>query len=75
MGKIRLSDLAKKLKKSSKELLEFVNNNGFEVKSYLSSVSDEDATKIEELVSGKGGSKNTSQVKEEKKSAPKKQDN
>ena len=73
MGKIRLSDLAKKLKKSSKELLEFVNNNGFEVKSYLSSVSEEDATKIEELVSGKGG--NNTPAKEEKKSTPKKQEN
>ena len=73
MGKIRLSDLAKKVGKSSKELLEFVNNNGFEVKSYLSSVSEEDAQKIEKLVL-RGGSSNTT-TKEDKKPAIKKQDN
>ena len=73
MGKIRLSDLAKKVGKSSKELLEFVNNNGFEVKSYLSSVSEEDAQKIEKLVLH-GGSSNTT-AKEDKKPAAKKQDN
>ena len=75
MGKIRLSDLAKQLGKSSKELLEFVNNNGFEVKSYLSSVSEEDASKIEKLVAGDGGKKGHEQPKEDKKSSVKKQDN
>ena len=75
MGKIRLSDLAKQLGKSSKELLEFVNNNGFEVKSYLSSVSEEDASKIEKLVAGDSGKKGHDQPKEDKKSSVKKQDN
>ena len=46
MAKVRVYELAKSINKDSKEIIEFLKNNGVEVKNHMSSVSDEDAEKV-----------------------------
>ena len=46
MGKMKLYELAKQMDIPSKELLEKAKNIGIEIKSHLSSISDEDAEKL-----------------------------
>ena len=61
MAKIKIHEIAKNTGLTSKEILEKANELGFNVKSHLSSVEEEQAKKIEEsLKSGK--SKNSNQV-------------
>ena len=51
MSKIRVHELAKSLNKDSKEIIELLKKNGIEVKSHMSTVSDEDADKIKKKLS------------------------
>ncbi len=53
MANIRVYELAKKVNKDSKEVIEILKKNGVEVKSHMSSVSDEEAAKIIARFSGK----------------------
>ena len=48
MGKIKLYDIAKELNLTSKEVLEIAKKLNIESKSHLSSVSEEDAKRIQE---------------------------
>ena len=47
MEKIKIHELAKKLKKSSKEIMEMASKLGIEIKSHLSTIEGEAANKIE----------------------------
>ena len=40
MAKQKIHELAKELNKSSKEVMDFLNKNGVEVKSHMSSIED-----------------------------------
>ena len=62
LGKMKLYELAKQMDIPSKELLENAKSIGIEIKSYLSSISDEDAQKLKKSVI----SKNNISKKEEK---------
>ena len=53
MAKIRVYELAKSLDKDSKELVEILKKNGVEVKSHMSSISEEEAQKIRDRFAGK----------------------
>ncbi len=54
MGKIKIHELAKKLNKQSKEIMDLANKLGLEIKSHLNTIDDEIAKKIEkELASPK----------------------
>ena len=46
MAKVRVHELAKSLGKDSKEIIEILKKDGVEVKSHMSSVSDEEAQKV-----------------------------
>ncbi len=46
MAKVRVHELAKSLGKDSKEIIEILKKDGVDVKSHMSSVSDEDAQKV-----------------------------
>lgn len=69
MGKLKLYELAKQFNKSSKELLEQAKSIGLELKSHLSSVSDEDAEKLKKayLNSNKEDTNKDAKKKEEQK--------
>ena len=58
--------MAKKLNLNSKELLEKAVSLGIDVKSHLSSISEEEANKIERAM-GKMGKEKSNEVKNEKK--------
>ena len=49
MGKIKMYDIAKELGLTSKEVMEIAARLKIEVKSHLSTVSEEDAKKIKEI--------------------------
>ena len=61
MGKIKIHEIAKKIGINSKEILEKALELGLEVKTHMSSVSEEEAKKIEAKFSG-----NKKEVKEKK---------
>ncbi len=65
-NKIKIHELAKKLNLNSKELLEKAVSLGIDVKSHLSSISEEEANKIERAM-GKMGKEKSNEVKNEKK--------
>ena len=46
MTKIRVHELAKELNKDNKEVLNFLKENNIEVKSHMSTLSDEDVSKV-----------------------------
>lgn len=69
MDKIKIHELAKKLKKSSKEIIDMASKLGIELKSHLSTIEGEDATKIEKEM------KKAKKEKVEKKQEDKKQSN
>ncbi len=56
MGKIKIHEIAKKLNLTSKEVLEVANKLNIEAKSHLSSVTEEEAGKIEKTLKNKGKS-------------------
>ena len=53
MGKIKIHEIAKKLNLTSKEVLEVANKLNIEAKSHLSSVTEEEAGKIEKTLKNK----------------------
>ena len=57
LGKIKIHEIAKKLGIASKEVLEVANNLKIEVKSHLSGVSEEEAKKIEQILTNKNTKK------------------
>ncbi len=65
-NKIKIHELAKELKINSKELLEKAKSLGIDAKSHLSSISEEEANKIERAM-GKMGKEKNNEVKSEKK--------
>ena len=70
MGKIKIHELAKKLGLTSKELMEKAAELNIEAKSHLSSISDEEAQKLERSLKNKETKKEN--VKVEKKDSEKK---
>ena len=50
MAKIKIHEIAKKIGLTSKEIIEKANELGINVKSHLSSIEDEQAEKIEKIV-------------------------
>ncbi len=67
MGKMKVHELAKKLDKTSKEIIAIAQELGYEVKTHLSSLDDEIVNKIEKKVKGEKNTdkKDTNKVKEE----------
>ena len=53
MGKIKIYEIAKKLGLASKEVVEMAGKLNIEVKNHMSSVSEEDAGKIEKTLKNK----------------------
>ena len=76
MGKMKLYELAKEIDVSSKDLLEQAKKLGIELKSHLSSISDEEAKTLKERF-GKKDSKEATKKEEKKpkKEAAQKKDN
>ena len=72
MGKIKIHEIAKKLGIASKEVLEVANNLKIEVKSHLSGVSEEEAKKIEQILTNKNTKKQGKERKEEVEKSTKK---
>ena len=50
MGKVKIHEIAKKLGLTSKEILEKAKSLNLDIKSHLSSVTDEEAKKLEEAL-------------------------
>ena len=53
MSKIKIHEIAKKLNKQSKEVMDVANSMGLDIKSHMNTVDEEIATKIEEIMLGK----------------------
>ena len=53
MSKIKIHELAKKLNKQSKEVMDVANSMGFDIKSHMNTVDEDIAAKIEEAMMGK----------------------
>ena len=69
MAKVRVYELAKSLNKESKEIIDLLKKNGVEVKNHMSSVSEEDAKKVNSVFASK--SQDTSKPKTEHAASPK----
>ena len=67
MGKIKIHELAKKLKKSSKEVMEAASKLGIEIKSHLSTIEGDSISKIEKELGSDEIKKNSKEKQEEKK--------
>ena len=67
MAKMKVHELAKELDKQSKDIISFLQEKGVEVKAAQSSIDDAAIEMVRKAYGGTGGS----QVKEEKKAAPK----
>ena len=61
MDKVKIHELAKKLKKSSKEIIDVASKIGIEIKSHLSAVEEDEAKKIEKEM-GKGKEKTMQEI-------------
>ena len=72
MGKIKIHEIAKKLGLASKEVLEAANNLKIEAKSHLSGVSEEEAKKIEKILTSKNIKKQGTERKEDVEKSTKK---
>ena len=72
MEKIKIHELAKKLNKSSKEILDLATKLGIEVKSHLSIIEDKDVKRIEKEMANKKSEKNNN-VQTQKQEEPKKE--
>ena len=72
MGNIRVYELAKKLKKDSKELIKELKKEGIEVKSHMSTLDKETSDLILEVLSETQKPKKKKKVTAEAKPAPKK---
>ncbi len=62
MDKIKIHELAKKLNKSSKEILDIATKLGLEVKSHLSIIDEKDVKRIEKELTNKKTEKSISQT-------------
>jgi len=71
MSKIKIHELAKKLNKQSKEVMEVANSMGLDIKSHMNTVDEEIAAKIEEIMSGKKPEKAKKETKKEETSKQK----
>ena len=67
MGKMKVYELAKKLDKTSKDIIDIALKLGIDVKSHLSSIEDEDISKIEAKLDGKSGKAKSEVAKDTKK--------
>ena len=70
MAKQKIHDLAKELNKSSKEVMDFLNKNGVEVKSHMSSIEDTQIDMVKKEFAPKAEAPKTEEAKTEE--APKK---
>ena len=75
MGKLKLYELAKEMNISSKDLLEQVKAMGLNIKSHLSSITDEDETRIRENFNKNGSIARHKEDKKPKKESTQKKDN
>lgn len=66
LGKIKIYELAKEINMESKKLTDIAIQNGMDVKSHLSSISEEECEILKNLVKGKSVKKQTADVKKEK---------
>ena len=66
MGKIKIHEIAKKLGLTSKEIIEIANQLNIEAKSHMSSITEEEMTKIEKKIK-KSNTPKKEEKKEEKK--------
>ncbi len=73
MEKIKVHELAKKLGVEAKRVVEVAKENGIEAKSHLSSITEEEAKKLEKLLKGESGAK--PENKKESKGNQEKNDN
>ena len=64
MGKIKVTELAKKLNIELKKLLNIAKENGIEIKSNLSSVTEDESIKLEKLIKGVSRTKSMENKKE-----------
>ncbi len=71
MGKIKIHEIAKKIGLASKEVLEAATNLKIEVKSHMSSITEEEAKQIEKALAKKGTTKKEEKKEEKKKSKEK----
>ena len=53
MSKIKIHELAKKLNKQSKEVMDVANSMGLDIKSHMNTIEEDVAAKIEEVLLGK----------------------
>ncbi len=67
MGKIKIHELAKKLNKQSKEIMDVANKLGLEIKSHLNIIDEKTADKIEEQLNSKKSDNKATQKQEETK--------
>ncbi len=66
MGKIKIHELAKNLGVDTKKMVDVAKKNGIEIKNHLSSITDEEAKKIEKLIKGVSNIKPMENKKEKK---------
>lgn len=71
MGKMKVHELAKKIDKTSKEIIAVAQELGLEVKSHMSSLEEKDAELIEKKLAGEKVEVKEKKVKEEPKEAKK----
>ncbi len=64
MEKIKIHELAKKLGVEAKKILDIAKANGIEVKSHLSSITEDEMKKIEKLIKGVSNTKSMENKKE-----------
>ncbi len=64
LGKIKVTELAKKLNIEPKKLLNIAKENGIEIKSNLSSVTEDESIKLEKLIKGVSRTKSMENKKE-----------
>ena len=70
MGKTKIHELAKKLGVETKKILEIAKENGIEAKSHLSSITDDEVKKIENVIKGVSNKKFMDNKKEKKEEGP-----
>ena len=70
MGKTKIHELAKRLGIETKKMLEIARENGIEVKSHLSSITEEEVKKLENVVKGVSNKKSMENKKEKKEEEP-----
>lgn len=66
MSKIKVHELAKKLNKQSKEVMDIANRIGIEVKSHMNLIDEEQVAKIEKEINGSNIAKTEKKEKNEK---------